>query len=193
MLVLGLTGSIGMGKSTTARFFRERNVPVFDADATVHELYKGKAALLVNERFPGTAINGQIDRSALAKALSEDVEGFADLEKIIHPLVRQSELDFIYAHRRSGHKLAVLDIPLLFESGGDALCDKVVVVTAPADIQKDRVLARPGMTEGKFAQLLSRQMSDADKRERADFLVFTHKGFAAARQQVDDILHRLDA
>lgn len=192
MIVLGLTGSIGMGKSTTAQFFKDKNVPVFDADAMVHELYKGKAVAQVVQRFPGTAMDGQIDRTALAKALSNDPTGFSDLEKIIHPLVRQAEIDFIDTSRSAGQKLVVLDIPLLFESGGDALCDKIVVVTAPAAIQKERVLARPGMSEEKFTQLLERQMSDADKRKRADFLVFTHKGMNAARQQIDDVLGSFD-
>lgn len=192
MIVLGLTGSIGMGKSTTAEFFREEGVPVFDADVAVHELYEGKATCSVEKRFPGTTIDGQVNRPALAKALMEDPTGFPDLENIIHPLVRQAAIDFIDTNRRSGSKFVVLDIPLLFESGGNELCDKVIVVTAPENIQKERVLSRSGMTTEKFAQLLSRQMSDADKRDRADFLVFTHKGMAVARQQVKEILSSFD-
>ncbi|MEP0521624.1 MAG: dephospho-CoA kinase [Hyphomicrobiales bacterium] len=191
MIVLGLTGSIGMGKSTTADFFRQESVPVFDADATVHDLYQGKAVAHVERRFPGTAIDGRIDRQALATALMRDPSSFSDLERIIHPLVRQAELDFIDGHKRHGASVVVLDIPLLFESGGDELCDKVAVVTAPKAVQRLRVMARPGMTDEKFEQMLSRQMSDADKRDRADFLIFTDKGMNAARQQVRDILHAL--
>lgn len=181
-----------MGKSTTAEFFRDEGIPVFDADAAVHELYEGKATGSVEKRFPGTAKNGHVDRPALAKALIEDPTGFRDLENIIHPLVRQAEIDFIDTNRSNGSKFVVLDIPLLFESGGDELCDKVIVVTAPEVIQRARVLSRPGMTADKFAQLLNRQMNDADKRCRADFLVFTHEGVANARQQVKDILSSLD-
>lgn len=181
-----------MGKSTTAEFFREEGVPVFDADAAVHELYAGKATGSVEKRFPGTVIDEQVNRPALAKALMEDPTGFPDLEKIIHPLVRQAEIDFIDTNRRNGSKFVVLDIPLLFESGGDKLCNKVIVVTAPEIVQKERVLSRSGMTAKKFEQLLNRQMSDADKRGRADFLVFTHEGMAVARQQVKDILSSLD-
>ena len=191
MIVLGLTGSIGMGKSTTAEFFREEGIPVFDADATVHKLYAGKAVASIEKRFPKAIINGQVSRSELASALMKDPIGFPDLEKIIHPLVRQEELEFIEMNRHKGRKIVVLDIPLLFESGGDKLCDKTIVVTAPENVQKKRVLSRPGMTAEKFAQLLSRQLSDADKRDRADFLVFTHKGMAAAKQQVRDILSSL--
>lgn len=188
MIVLGLTGSIGMGKSTTAQFFRDRCVQVFDADAAVHELYRTKAALPVEERFPGTLKDGDIDRSVLAKALAKDPKGFSDLEQIIHPLVRQAEIQFIDQNRKMGAQLVVLDIPLLFESGGDALCDKILVVTATEAVQKERVLARPEMTQERFDQLLTRQMSDAKKRERADYLLFSDRGLDAARQQVDEIM-----
>lgn len=180
-----------MGKSTTAEFFREENIPVFDADAAVHELYEGKAVGPVSQRFPGTALDGRIDRQVLATALLQDPSGFADLERIIHPLVRQAEISFIDVNKQLGQHIVVLDIPLLFESGGDALCDKVAVVTARAEVQRKRVLARTGMTTEKFEHLLTRQMSDADKRNRADFLIFTDRGMKAAKQQVRDILHAL--
>ncbi len=192
MLVLGLTGSIGMGKTTTARLFREEGLPVFDADAAVHFLYTGVAVPQISKRFPETIEHGVVDRAKLAQSVVGNSEALADLENIIHPLVRSAELEFIQRHRDSGTKLVLLDIPLLFESGGDELCDKVVVVTASADVQRQRVLAREGMTVKKFEGLLSRQMDDADKRAKADFLVFTDKGIEAARRQVQNILHSLD-
>lgn len=191
MLVLGLTGSIGMGKSTTAKLFRKEGVAVFDADAAVHYLYSGVAVPQIGKRFPDAIQHGVVDRSKLAAAIIGNTEALADLEKIIHPLVRSAELEFIQRHREAGSKLVLLDIPLLFESGGDALCDKIVVVMAPADVQRERVLMRDGMTPEKYDGLLARQMSDADKRAKADFIVFTDKGIDDARQQVQKILKKL--
>lgn len=193
MIVIGLTGSIGMGKSTTAKLFADENVPVFEADAMVHELYRGAAVPLIQQRFPEAVTQGSVDREKLAQIVLANAGAMADLEKIIHPLVRDAELDFIQRARMAGARLAVLDIPLLFESGADALCDKVVVVTAPPDIQRARVLEREGMTAEKFDGLLARQMSDADKRAKADFIVYTDKGIEDARKQVHQILQTLNA
>lgn len=193
MLVLGLTGSIGMGKSTTANLFHEEGVPVFDADAAVHDLYQGVAVPEIGKRFPSAVKNGVVDRAMLAQSVIGKADALADLEKIIHPLVRATELDFIQHHRDHGSRFVLLDIPLLFESGGDALCDKIIVVTAPADAQRERVLARDGMTLEKYNGLLARQMSDADKRAKADFIVFTDKGIEDARQQVRKVLQNLNA
>lgn len=193
MIVIGLTGSIGMGKSTTAKLFADENVPVFEADAMVHELYRGAAVPLIQQRFPEALTLGSVDREKLAQIVLANAGAMADLEKIIHPLVRDAELDFIQRARMAGARLAVLDIPLLFESGADALCDKVVVVTAPADIQRARVLEREGMTAEKYDGLLARQMSDADKRAKADFIVYTDKGIEDARKQVHQILQTLNA
>lgn len=193
MLVLGLTGSIGMGKSTTAKLFRDEGIPVFDADAAVHDLYAGVAVPQIGKRFPSAVKNGVVDRAMLAQSVIGNADALADLEKIIHPLVRSAELDFIQHHRDGGSKIVLLDIPLLFESGGDALCDKIIVVSAPADVQRKRVLARDGMTLEKYNGLLARQMSDADKRAKADFIVITDKGIEDARQQVRKILQNLNA
>lgn len=193
MLVLGLTGSIGMGKSTTAELFRDVGIAVFDADAAVHMLYRGAAVPHIQKRFPEVIVHGVVDRAELTQAVIGNAEALADLESIIHPLVRNAELDFIKTQRDAGTRLAVLDIPLLFESGADALCDKILVVSAPAEVQRDRVLARPGMTPEKFEDLLGRQMSDAEKRAKADFIVLTDKGIEDARQQVLKILQTLNA
>lgn len=193
MMVLGLTGSIGMGKSTTAKLFHEEGVAVFDADAVVHEFYSGAAVPQIGERFPSAVINGVVDRTMLAQSVVGNADALADLEKIIHPLVRSAELDFIQHHRDQGSKFVLLDIPLLFESGGDALCDMIVVVTAPADVQRERVLARDDMTLEKYNALLARQMSDADKRAKADFIVFTDKGIEDARQQIRKVLQNINA
>jgi dephospho-CoA kinase len=193
MIVIGLTGSIGMGKSTTAKLFADENVPVFEADAMVHELYRCAAVPLIQQRFPEAVTQGSVDREKLAQIVLANAGAMADLEKIIHPLVRDAELDFIQRARIAGARLAVLDIPLLFESGADALCDKVVVVTAPPDIQRARVLEREGMTAEKFDGLLARQMSDADKRAKADFIVYTDKAIEDARKQVHQILQTLNA
>lgn len=191
MIVLGLTGSIGMGKSTTARMFRESGVPVHDSDETVHRLYAGKAAPLIEERFPGVVHDGVVDREKLARAVLGQPEALKDLERIVHPLVRADADAFLERHRQAGARLVLLDIPLLYETGGEDRVDRIVVVTAPADVQRERVLARPGMTTEKFEAILSRQVPDAEKRRRADFLIDTGQGMDAARRRVAEIVDEL--
>lgn len=191
MLVLGLTGSLGMGKSTTAKFFVEEGVPVHDADAVVHRLYEGEATPLIEAAFPGTTAGGRVDRVKLGVRVLDDTAAVKKLEGIVHPLVRSAEERFLAEVDRKGAPVAVLDIPLLFEIGADKRCDAVVVVSAPADVQRVRVLERPAMSEQKFAAILAKQMPDAEKRSRADFVVDTSKGFDAARAQVRDILARI--
>jgi dephospho-CoA kinase len=191
MIVLGLTGSIGTGKSTTAAMFRDLDIPVHDADATVHDLYRGEAVQPVAARFPGAVKEGVIDRKALSALLAEAPDGFRDLEAIIHPLVRAREAEFLAKEREKGVPLVVLDIPLLYETGGEARADKVVVVTCDPLTQRARVLARPGMTEEKFELILSRQMPDAEKRRRADFIIDTGRGLEAARKQVEEVIAEL--
>jgi len=191
MIVLGLTGSIGMGKSTTARMFAEEGVPVHDSDSTVHKLYAGEAAPLVEELFPGSTVDSQVDRERLARAVVGDREALRKLEQLIHPLVRADADRFVEEHRRKGTPLVVLDIPLLFETGGTDRVDKIVVVTAPAEIQRERVLARPDMTAKKFEEILARQMPDAEKRARADFIIDTSHGMEAARAAVRKIIAHL--
>lgn len=190
MFILGLTGSLGMGKSTTAKFFAEEGVPVHDADAAVHRLYAGEAAPLIEQAFPGTTVDGEVDREKLGRAVLGDPEALKKLEQIVHPLVRENEQRFLREAEQNGAKVAVLDIPLLFETGGDKRCDAVVVVSAPADMQRERAFERPGMTEAKFQALLAKQTPDAEKRARADFIVDSGKGFDAARAQVREILKR---
>jgi dephospho-CoA kinase len=185
--VLGLTGSIGMGKSATADLFRRLGVPVHDADATVHKLYRGRAAPLIEKAFPGTVTEGAVDRARLGAAVLNNPERMRQLEAIVHPLVREEEESFLKRVAALA-PAAVLDIPLLFETGGETRCDAVLVVTAPASVQRDRVLARPGMTEAKFHAILARQMRDEDKRTRAHFLVDTSRGFSSAEAQVKSIL-----
>lgn len=188
MVVLGLTGSIGMGKSTTARFFTDAGVPVYDADKTVHELYAGPAVPMIEAAFPGVTDADGVDRGKLAKYVLGDPEALRRLEGIVHPLVRREELRFLEGAERAGAPVAVLDIPLLFETGADRHVDAIVVVTAPAEIQRARAFERTGMTEEKFQALLAKQMPDAEKRRRADFVVDTSKGFDSAREQVRAIL-----
>ncbi|PZO01773.1 MAG: dephospho-CoA kinase [Alphaproteobacteria bacterium] len=190
MIVLGLTGSIGMGKSTTAQMFADAGAVVWNADEAVHALYaKGGAAVEpVGVAFPGVVVQGAIDRARLAEALGRDDQAFRRLEQIVHPLVARGRTDDLVEAERSGVKLAVLDIPLLFETGGDAAVDAVVVVTADADIQAARVLARPGMTRERFDTILERQTPDAEKRRRADFIVDTGYGLEAARARVAEIV-----
>ncbi|MER9053344.1 dephospho-CoA kinase [Mesorhizobium sp. M0910] len=191
MIVLGLTGSIGMGKSTTAKMFAEAGVPVHDSDEAVHRLYAGKAAPLVEAAFPGTTRSGAVDRAALAERVLGDAPALQRLEAIIHPLVRADADAFLAENRAAGAPLAVLDIPLLFETGGGNRVDKVVVVTAPPEVQRARVLARPGMNEEKLASILARQVPDAEKRRRADFVIDTGQGFDAARAAVKAIIAEL--
>ncbi len=188
MLVLGLTGSIGMGKSVTAALFREAGVPVHDADAAVHRLYAGAAVAPIEAAFPGTTANGAVDRPRLASRVLNDAAALKRLEGIVHPLVQAAKAEFLAAARAAGHPIAVVDIPLLFETGGDAQVDAVVVVSAPAEIQRRRVLSRPGMTEDKFHAILAKQLPDAEKRKRAHFTIDSSRGVAAARRQVRDIL-----
>ncbi|MDJ1158720.1 dephospho-CoA kinase [Chelatococcus sp. SYSU_G07232] len=189
--LIGLTGSIGMGKSATAAMFRAFGVPVHDADAAVHALYRGEAAPLVEAAFPGTTVDGVVDRAKLGAAVLGNAEKIARLEAIVHPLVRESERDFVRRAVAANRPVAVLDIPLLLETQGEGRCDAVVVVTAPAEVQRARVLARPGMTEERFRLIHVKQMPDAEKRARAHFLVDTGRGFAAAERQVGDILRAL--
>jgi len=188
MIVLGLTGSIGMGKSTVGNFFAESGVPVYDADDAVHRLYGGDAAPLIEAAFPGTTQDGTVDRARLAERVVGDAQALRRLEAIVHPLVRREEEQFIATAEAAGAAVAVLDIPLLLETGGDKRCDAVVVVSAPTEMQLARVMGRPGMTEEKFAGLLAKQMPDAEKRRRADFVVDTSQDFDSTRAQVRAIL-----
>jgi dephospho-CoA kinase len=192
MVVIGLTGSLGMGKTTTARLFAEVGVPVYDADETVHRLYAGEAAALIEAAFPGTTAEHGVDRARLAQAVLGDSAALARLEAIVHPLVRREELRFLEAARKTGARVVVLDIPLLFETGGDRRVDAVVVVSAPAEMQRARVFARPGMTEEKFRALVAKQMSDEEKRRRADFVVDTSQGHDYAKAQVRAILRQAE-
>ena len=193
MFRLGLTGSIGMGKSTTADFFRAAGVPVHDADATVHALYRGPAVASIEAVFPGTTTPEGVDRAALSARVLGDAEAMKRLEAIVHPLVHAAERDFLAAARATGRRVVVLDIPLLFETGGEARVDAVVTVTAPAEVQRARVLARPGMTAEKFAQILARQLPDAEKRRRSHFLIDTARGLEPARRQVEAVLRAVAA
>jgi len=193
MIVLGLTGSIGMGKSTTSDMFARRGVPVHDADASVHALYRGAAAPLIEAAFPGTTRDGAVDRTALAAKVVGKPEAFATLESIIHPLVRETNDRFRTGVRSRGKRTCVVDVPLLLETGGDERVDAVVVVTADPEVQRRRVLARGGMTEERFNAILEKQMPDAEKRRRAHFLIDTGLGFDSAERQVASILRAVSA
>jgi dephospho-CoA kinase len=195
VILLGLTGSIGMGKSTTARLFADEGAMVHDADAAVHALYApgGAAVEPISAAFPGVVQGGAVDRGLLSQTLVGDPAAVARLEAIVHPLVAADRDAFLETARTAAAKVVVLDIPLLFESGGDALVDAVVVASAPAEVQRERVLARPGMTEAKFEALLARQLPDAEKRARADFIVPTGEGLAVARDEVRRILAQVAA
>jgi dephospho-CoA kinase len=186
--VLCLTGSLGMGKSATAKMFAEAGVPVHDSDAVVHALYEGEAAPLIEAAFPGTTAGGKVDRGKLAAMVINDKAALKRLEAIVHPLVGAARDKFLAEATASDTPVVVLDIPLLFEIGGESRCNAVVVVSAPADVQRGRAFKRPGMTEEKFAALVAKQVPDADKRRRADFIVDTSQGFDHARAQVRDIL-----
>ena len=186
--VLGLTGSIGMGKSTTAQMFRDAGVPVHDADATVHALYAGEAAPLIEAAFPGTVEDGTVDRARLGAAVLGDTDAMARLEAIIHPLVHSAEQSFMSRHADA--PLVVVDVRLLFETGGEGRVDAIAVVTAPYEVQRARVLARPGMSEEKFAAILARQVPDEDKRARADYIIDTSQGLDAARAAVNTIIEQ---
>jgi dephospho-CoA kinase len=193
MIVIGLTGSIGMGKSTTAGFFRDLGVPVHDSDAAVHALYAGRAAPPIEAAFPGTVTDGRVDRTRLSARVIGDADAMKRLEAIVHPLVREEEERFREAAREAGARLAVIDIPLLFETGSEGRVDRIVVASAPAEVQRARVLARPGMTAEKFEAIMARQVPDAEKRRRAHFVVDTGAGLAAARDQVRAIVTALSA
>lgn len=184
VVILGLTGSIGMGKSTTAAMFRDAGVPVFDADAAVHALYRGVAVAPIEAAFPGVVRDGAVDRELLRQRVLDDAAVLRRLEAIVHPLVQGERAAFLDAARRAGAELVVLDIPLLFETGGEAAVDAVAVVTAPEPVQKARVLARPGMTEARLSAIVMQQLPDAEKRARARFVIDTGAGLAAARAQV---------
>ena len=188
MFILGLTGSLGMGKSTAARFFAEAGLPVHDADAVVHRLYEGEAVAAIEAAFPGTTAGGKVDRNKLAARVLGDAAALQRLEALVHPLVQEAERRLLAEAAATGEKIAVLDIPLLFETGGDRRVDAVVVVSAPPDVQRARVLERPGMTIEKLESILSKQMPDAEKRRRADFVVDSSQGCESARAQVRAIL-----
>ncbi|HEY0927234.1 dephospho-CoA kinase [Brevundimonas sp.] len=190
MILLGLTGSIGMGKSTTTAMFADHGALIWNADEAVHRLYApgGAAVEPIGQAFPGVVVDGAVDRTLLAEALGRDDQAFRRLEAIVHPLVARGRLAELAAAEARGVRLAVLDIPLLFETGGDAAVDAVVVVSAPAEVQAQRVLARPGMTRDRFEAILARQLPDAEKRRRADFVVETGQGLEAARTRVAEIV-----
>jgi len=190
LIILGLTGSIGMGKSTTSAMFAERGCLVWNADEAVHRLYApgGAAVAPIAEAFAGVVVDDAVDRTRLAEALGRDDAGFKRLEAIVHPLVARGRAEDLAAARARGAKLALLDIPLLFETGAEAGVDAVVVVTADAEVQRQRVLARPGMTQDRFAAILERQTPDAEKRRRADFVVDTGQGLDPARAAVREIV-----
>ena len=191
MIIIGLTGSIGMGKSTTAQMFRELGCPVFDADKAVHSLYdKGGAMVpIIRAVFPDCVKDGAVIRPLLSKALRADPLNFTVLESFVHPMVGRARKDFFEIHQDAD--IVVLDVPLLFETGGQAHVDHIVVVTAPAAVQRERVMARGGMSEDLFKSLLERQMPDKEKRRHADSLIYTDKGLESARKQVQDILNTL--
>ncbi|MGI6246173.1 MAG: dephospho-CoA kinase [Pseudochelatococcus sp.] len=189
--VLGLTGSIGMGKSTTADFFRKHGVPVHDSDATVHELYRGKAADPVERAFPGVVVDGAVDRDKLGARVIGDAQAMKRLEAIVHPLVWEAEQAFLAQARQKATPLAVIDSPLLLETGQAGRCDAVLVVSAPPEVQRARVLSRPGMTPEKFERIHVKQMPDAEKRRRAHFIVDSSGGLDAAERQVGDVIRAL--
>ncbi|MEP3074351.1 dephospho-CoA kinase [Maricaulis sp.] len=196
MKIIGLTGSIGMGKSATARLFREAGIPVFDSDACVHALYDAGGAAVgpVEAAFPGSlAEDGSIDRARLSRQLNEDPDGFARLEAIVHPLVGEARQHFLDAARKDGADIVILDVPLLFETGGHEHVDAVIAVHAPHHVRRERVLQRPGMTEDKLAAIIARQTPDSVKLEKADYIVETSGGFDDARQQVGKIIAALRA
>ena len=191
MLIVGLTGSIGMGKSTTAQMFREEGVAVHDSDAAVHAIYRGPQSEAIERAFPGSTRDGVVDRARLAAMTLGRPEEIARLESIVHPLVQELRRAFLAAERERGVAISVVDVPLLYETGAEKAVDKIVVVTASPEIQRERVLARAGMTEEKFSAILARQLPDSQKRERADFVVHTDRGLEAARAEVRAIIAAL--
>jgi len=188
MLLLGLTGSIGMGKSTTAKLFAEAGVPVYDADAAVHMLYEGEAVPAIEAAFPGTTADGKVDRNKLSARVVQDPAAMQRLEQIVHPMLGASRQKFLDDAERSGAPVAVVDVPLLFETGGEKRVDAVVVVTTTPEIQRQRILARDNMTSEKLHAILARQLPDAEKRRRADFVVDTSHGLEPVRARIRDIL-----
>lgn len=188
MHILGLTGSIGMGKSTTAALFAEVGVPVYDADAMVHEIYQNEAAPLIEAAFPGTTVNGKVDRVKLSARVLRDPAAMKLLEQIVHPLLRRHHTEFLERAEASGAPVAVVDVPLLYETGGDARVDAVVVVTTSPEAQRARILARDNMTPEKLDAILARQLPDEEKRRRADFVVDTSHGLDPVRERIRDIL-----
>jgi dephospho-CoA kinase len=188
MLLLGLTGSIGMGKSATAKLFAEAGVPVYDADATVHLLYEGEAVPAIEAAFPGTTADGKVDRNKLSARVVHDPAAIRQLEQIVHPMLGASRQKFLDDAERSGAPVAVVDVPLLFETGGEKRVDAVVVVTTTPEIQRQRILARDNMTSEKLDAILARQLPDAEKRRRADFVVDTSHGLDPVRTRIRDIL-----
>ena len=188
MIVLGLTGSIGMGKSTTAKLFAEAGVPVYDADATVHLIYEGEAVPAIEAAFPGSTADGKVDRAKLSAQVVHDAAAIKRLEQIVHPMLRAYRQRFLDAAEQSGASVAVLDVPLLFETGGDKHVDAVVVVTTSPEVQRQRILARDNMTDEKLDVVLKRQLPDAEKRKRADFVVDTSHGLDPVRARIRDIL-----
>jgi dephospho-CoA kinase len=191
MLLLGLTGSIGMGKSTTAKLFEEAGVPVYDADATVHKVYEGEAVPAVEAAFPGSTVNGKVDRQKLSAMVVNNPEAMKRLETIVHPMLRSHQLKFLSDAEKSGAPVAVLDVPLLYETGGESRVDAVVVVTTAPDVQRERILARDNMTTSKLEAILARQLPDAEKRKRADFIVDTSHGLEPVRQRIREILREV--
>ena len=193
MITIGLTGSIGMGKSTTAGLFAAEGIPVNDADQAVHDLYRGEAVPLIEAAFPGVASSGEVDRQKLAAALAQNPANFTKLEAIVHPMVRTREMEFLRRHAAMGTEIVLLDIPLMFETGGEDRVDVIVVVSCDPSIQRARVLARPGMTPEKFELILNRQTPDAEKRRRADYIIDTGHGIDDARRQVQSVLAQIRA
>jgi dephospho-CoA kinase len=191
MLIIGLTGSIGMGKSTAAAYIASRGVPVFDADGAVHALFQAELVVLIEAAFPGTTGAAGVDRPLLREAISRDPRGFERLNAIVHPRVRSAQRAFLREAAAKGASLAVVDVPLLLEGGGEAAVDFVLVVSADASIQRERVLGRPGMTEAALALILARQMSDANKRARADFIVDTSGPVGDTQRQIDAVLAKV--
>jgi dephospho-CoA kinase len=188
MIILGLTGSIGMGKSTTAKLFAEAGVPVYDADAAVHALYEGEAVPSIEAAFPGTAVGGKVDRARLSARVLHDPAAMKQLEGIVHPMLGASRQKFLREAEQSGAPVAVVDVPLLYETGGEKRVDAVVVATTTLEIQRQRILARDNMTGEKFEAILARQLPDAEKRKRADFVVDTSHGLDPVRARIRDIL-----
>jgi dephospho-CoA kinase len=188
MIILGLTGSIGMGKSATAKLFAEAGVPVYDADATVHMLYEGEAVPAIEAAFPGTTADGKVDRARLSARVVHDPAAIKQLEQIVHPMLGASRQKFLHEAEQSGAPVAIVDVPLLFETGGENRVDAVVVVTTTPEIQRQRILARDNMTGEKLDAILARQLPDAEKRKRADFVVDTSHGLDPVRARIRDIL-----